>query len=278
VTDRTNRSIELPFFVIDSAPFIREIDMYYETPASLEAQNLPLYATLQSAAPGNFLPQGAVGNIIGALAPQAGAAAGGMFGQGQAGAAVGQAMSALAGLLPFAAGPQNYAPQGAVGNIIGALAPQAGAAAGGMFGQGQAGAAVGQAMSALAGLLPFAAGPQNYAPQGAVGNIIGALAPQAGAVGGGMFGQGQAGAAVGQALGALAGLLPFAAGPQSYAPQGAVGNIVGALAPQAGAAAGGMFGQGQAGAAIGQAISALAGLIPFAAGPQGYAAPYAGRA
>ena len=224
-----------------------------------------------------LVPQGLIGNIIGALAGVASKAVG-----GTAGNVIGTA-GQFANLLPFSAGPQMsqqgqqgqqegavLVPQGLIGSIIGALAPLVGGAVG-----GTAGNVIGTA-GQFANLLPFSAGPQMtpqgqqpagvLVPQGLIGSIIGALAPLVGGAVGGT-----AGNVIGTA-GQFANLLPFSAGPQMtpqgqqpggvLVPQGLIGSIIGALAPLVGGAVG-----GTAGNVIGTA-GQFANLLPFSAGPQ----------
>jgi hypothetical protein len=112
-----------------------------------------------SSAQGRLMPQGAVGNWIGALAGPIGTLAGGPIG-GIAGGLLGHQ---LASLLPFQAAPQ-LAPQGAVANILGQLAGPAGGWVGNQFGQGQIGSQIGNTLGQLASLLPFQAAPQLAGP------------------------------------------------------------------------------------------------------------------
>ena len=92
-----------------------------------------------------FVPQGAIGDVISQLSPIIGNAVGGTPGQ------VISTVGGLGHLLPFQAGPQ-YAPQGLFG---GALGSALGGALGGAFGNSGLGSTIG---GIAGGFLPFQAG------------------------------------------------------------------------------------------------------------------------
>jgi hypothetical protein len=181
-------------------------------------------------------------------------------------------------------GAQAFAPQGAIGNVIGSAAPAVGTALGTVFGLPMVGGMLGGLASQLSHLLPFGAGPQfgqplygvpQFAPQGAIGNWIHQLAPGIGSAAGGIFGQPQVGGFLGNLAGQLGSILPFAAGPQfpqqlvpQFVPQGAIGNILSQLGPRFGGTIGDVFGQQQIGNVLGNLAGQFGNMLPFAAGPQ----------
>ncbi|MCF6445776.1 hypothetical protein [Nereida sp. MMG025] len=190
-----------------------------------------------------------------------------------------------------------FAPQGAFGDGLAAVAPIAGGIATAVANGHQAtrfmapviGGAVTAGTRAVGNWLPFQAGPGGYvqapvmqepvyaepmayAPQGAIGRWLGR---SVGGFVGNKLGNRGAGQAVG---GALGNLLPFQAGPSvyadpvyqepiyqepvGYAPQGVFGSALGSIA---GGAIGGHFGHRD----LGSAVGGLAGsFLPFQAGPE----------
>ena len=221
----------------------------------------------------------------------------------------------LGGLLPFDAGPQAYAgtyyvpqtaapgfaPQGFVGDALGAIGAPLGGFIGGRFGNAGLGQTIGGTVGGLAQrFLPFDAGPQqqpvyyyapqsadpSFAPQGFIGDALGAVGGRVGNWIGGRFGNAGAGQTVGNVVGGLAQrFLPFEAGPQpqqqpvyhyapqsadpAFAPQGFVGDALGAIGGPVGGWIGGRFGNAGAGQTIGGTLGGLAQrFLPFEAGPQ----------
>ncbi|MBV9984168.1 hypothetical protein [Bradyrhizobium sp.] len=181
---------------------------------------------------GVLVPQGLIGNIIGALAPLVGRAVG-----GTAGNVIGAAGQQFGPMIPFSAGPQMtqapqqqgqqqdavLVPQGLIGSIIGALAPIVGQRVGGTAGN------VISTAGQFASMIPFSAAPQMaqqwpqqgqqgmaqqgqqdavLVPQGLIGSIIGALAPIVGQRVGGTAGN------VISTAGQFANMIPFSAAPQ----------------------------------------------------------------
>jgi hypothetical protein len=124
---------------------------------------LPFAAGPQFPQQQQFMPQGALGNILQQLGPQLGGTVGGMFGQSGLGNVLGNLAGQFGGMLPFSAGPQ-FIPQGAIGNWISQLAPGIGSAAGSIFGQPQAGGFLGNLAGQLGSILPFSAAPQYVQP------------------------------------------------------------------------------------------------------------------
>jgi hypothetical protein len=159
-----------------------------------------------------FVPQGAMGNLFGQIAPALGGVVGGAFGQPQLGGMLGNVAGQLGSMLPFSAGPQ-LVPQGAIGNLFGQIAPVLGGVAGTALGQPMLGGMLGNVLGQLgSSVLPFSAGP-HFVPQGAIGNLFGQIAPQLGGTLGGMWGQPQVGSMLGTAAGQLGSMLPFSAAP-----------------------------------------------------------------
>lgn len=111
------------------------------------------------------------------------------------------------------------APQGAIGNFLGGIAPSLGTFVGGAFGNQGLGGAIGQGASPFLRLLPFQADPMaaayggGLAPQGAFGNWLGGMAPAIGGMVGGAFGNQAFGHAVGQAASPFIRVLPFQTDP-----------------------------------------------------------------
>ena len=168
---------------------------------------------------------------------------------------------------------QMFAPQGFLGGALGsALGGLGGGAIGRAFGNQNLGRQIGNvAGGVLGGLLPFDAGPQAYAgtyyvpqtaapgfaPQGFVGDALGAIGAPLGGFIGGRFGNAGLGQTIGGTVGGLAQrFLPFDAGPQqqpvyyyapqsadpSFAPQGFIGDALGAVGGRVGNWIGGRFG------------------------------------
>ncbi|MBD0272590.1 MAG: hypothetical protein ICV73_11755, partial [Acetobacteraceae bacterium] len=108
-------------------------------------------------------------------------------------------------------------------------------------------------------------GAAQMAPQGLFGSVLGALA---GPVGGMVAGP--AGGVVGGVLGRQLGrVIPFGADPsQQFAPQGAVGDMIGAVGPTLAQHLGGIFNRPQLGEQIGNVLSAVAPMVPFSTAPQ----------
>ncbi|TXT45706.1 MAG: hypothetical protein FD139_1314, partial [Methylocystaceae bacterium] len=160
---------------------------------------------------------------------------------------------------------QMFAPQGFIGGALGsALGGLGGGAIGRAFGNQNLGRQIGNvAGGVLGGLLPFEAGPQAYAgtyyvaqtaapgfaPQGIVGDALGAIGAPLGGFIGGRFGNAGLGQTIGGTVGGLAQrFLPFEAGPQqqpvyyyapqsadpSFAPQGFIGDALGAVGGRVG--------------------------------------------
>ncbi|MEF3366748.1 hypothetical protein V3H18_09405 [Methylocystis sp. 9N] len=267
----------------------------------------PVYYAPQTAAPA-FAPQGFVGDALGAIGGPVGGWIGGRFGNAGAGQTIGSTLGGLAQrFLPFEAGPQQpvyyapqaaapvFAPQGFVGDALGAIGGPVGGWIGGRFGNAGAGQTIGSTLGGLAQrFLPFEAGPQQpvyyapqsaapvFAPQGFVGDALGAIGGPVGGWIGGRFGNAGAGQTIGSTLGGLAQrFLPFEAGPQqpvyyapqsadqAFAPQGFIGDALGAIGGPVGGWIGGRFGNAGAGQAIGSTVGGLARrFLPFEAGPQ----------
>jgi hypothetical protein len=268
-----------------------------------------------------FAPQGVIGGALGsALGGLGGGAIGRAFGNQNLGRQIGNiAGGVLGGLLPFDAGPQAYAgtyyvpqsaapgfaPQGIVGDALGAIGGPVGGWIGGRFGNAGLGQTIGNTVGGLAQrFLPFDAGPQGYAgtyyvpqtaapgfaPQGIVGDALGAIGGPVGGWIGGRFGNAGLGQTIGNTVGGLAQrFLPFDAGPQGYAgtyyvpqtaapgfaPQGIVGDALGAIGGPVGGWIGGRFGNAGLGQTIGNTVGGLAQrFLPFDAGPQAYAGTY----
>ncbi|CCJ07377.1 Hypothetical protein BN69_1926 [Methylocystis sp. SC2] len=281
----------------------------------------PSVAPMGMVADQMFAPQGFIGGALGsALGGLGGGALGRALGNQNLGRQIGSvAGGVLGGLLPFDAGPQAYAgtyyvpqtaapgfaPQGIVGDALGALGAPLGGFIGGRFGNAGLGQTIGGAVGGLAQrFLPFDAGPQGYAgtyyvpqtaapgfaPQGIVGDALGAIGGPVGGWIGGRFGNAGLGQTIGNTVGGLAQrFLPFDAGPQGYAgtyyvpqsaapgfaPQGIVGDALGAIGGPVGGWIGGRFGNAGLGQTIGNTVGGLAQrFLPFDAGPQGYAGIY----
>jgi hypothetical protein len=246
-----------------------------------------------------FAPQGFIGGALGsALGGLGGGAIGRAFGNQNLGRQIGNvAGGVLGGLLPFEAGPQAYAgtyyvpqtaapgfaPQGIVGDALGAIGARVGNWIGGRFGNAGAGQTVGNVVGGLAQrFLPFDAGPQPYAgtyyvpqtaapgfaPQGIVGDALGAIGAPLGGFIGGRFGNAGLGQTIGGTVGGLAQrFLPFEAAP-GFAPQGIVGDALGAIGAPLGGFIGGRFGNAGLGQTIGGTVGGLAQrFLPFEAEP-----------
>jgi hypothetical protein len=246
-----------------------------------------------------FAPQGFIGGALGsALGGLGGGALGRALGNQNLGRQIGSvAGGVLGGLLPFEAGPQAYAgtyyvpqtagagfaPQGIVGDALGAIGGPVGGWIGGRFGNAGLGQTIGNTVGGLAQrFLPFEAAPV-FAPQGIVGDALGAIGGPVGGWIGGRFGNAGLGQTIGTTVGGLAQrFLPFDAGPQAYAgtyyvpqtagaglaPQGIVGDALGAIGGPVGGWIGGRFGNAGLGQTIGNTVGGLAQrFLPFEAAP-----------
>ena len=187
------------------------------------------------------------------------------------------AVNTVRQVLPFAAGAeatwagqqqQQFAPQGAVGNLLGQLGPSLGGTVGGWLGQAQLGQQLGNVLGTVGPMLPFAA----PAPQ-PMTMLPPELDPMGFNLGRLIRGAQQAVRTAQQAVNAVntvRQILPLAAGPeqQQFAPQGVVGNLLGQLGPSLGGTLGGWLGN----QALGQQLGGLAGqlgpMLPFGAAPQ----------
>ncbi|MGE0196522.1 MAG: hypothetical protein AB7P48_12970, partial [Methylocystis sp.] len=214
-----------------------------------------------------FAPQGFIGGALGsALGGLGGGAVGRALGNQNLGRQIGSvAGGVLGGLLPFEAGPQPYAgayyvpqtaatgfaPQGIVGDALGAIGAPLGGFIGGRFGNAGLGQTIGGTVGGLAQrFLPFEAAPV-FAPQGIVGDALGAIGAPLGGFIGGRFGNAGLGQTIGGTVGGLAQrFLPFEAAPV-FAPQGIVGDALGAIGAPLGGFIGGRFGNAGLGQTIG---------------------------
>ena len=198
-------------------------------------------ASAVTAAP-QLAPYGFFGDLAKTFAPVAGQAIGGIFGNSNVGGQIGNAVGHLAGFLPFSAGPMvpqtvvphpalvqpQLAPYGFFGDLIKTIAPTAGQALGGVFGNSGIGGQIGNTVGQIASFLPFSAGPAipQAVPQqlvqqpqlapygffgGALGNVLGGLG---GGALGDLFGNKQLGSTIGTTAGTILGsILPFSAQP-----------------------------------------------------------------
>ncbi len=277
----------------------------------------PSVAPMGMVADQMFAPQGFIGGALGsALGGLGGGALGRALGNQNLGRQIGNiAGGVLGGLLPFDAGPQQayagtyyvpqtaapgFAPQGFVGDALGAIGAPLGGFIGGRFGNAGLGQTIGGTVGGLAQrFLPFDAGPQQayagtyyvpqtaapgFAPQGFVGDALGAIGGPVGGWIGGRFGNAGLGQTIGGTVGGLAQrFLPFDAGPQQayagtyyvpqtaapgFAPQGFVGDALGAIGAPLGGFIGGRFGNAGLGQTIGGTVGGLAQrFLPFEAEP-----------
>ncbi|MGJ0511319.1 hypothetical protein, partial [Methylocystis sp.] len=177
-----------------------------------------------------------------------------------------------------------FAPQGIVGDALGAIGAPLGGFIGGRFGNAGLGQTIGGTVGGLAQrFLPFEAAPV-FAPQGIVGDALGAIGAPLGGFIGGRFGNAGLGQTIGGTVGGLAQrFLPFDAGPQQayagtyyvpqtaapgFAPQGIVGDALGAIGAPLGGFIGGRFGNAGLGQTIGGTVGGLAQrFLPFEAEP-----------
>lgn len=274
-----------------------------------------------------FAPQGFLGGMFGApLGGMIGRGIGGLLGNANLGGQIGQVAGGLGGsMLPFGADPvsaayaqqaqqqmaqqqlqqqqlqqlqqlqqaqmcqmmgqpmgQQLAPQGWLGNVISQVGRPLGGMVGGWLGNQGAGAAIGTMAGQLGKMLPFSVDPaglmspqnpflqqhqqllqqiqqlqqqlqqqqQQYAqlaqmisqqqgqqgqvaPQGWVGNLIGAVGQPLGGAIGGMFGNSQLGSTIGGIAGQVGRMLPFGADPmaQAYAQQAQLAQQQGQFGP-----------------------------------------------
>ncbi|MCQ4191112.1 complement resistance protein TraT, partial [Methylocystis sp. NLS-7] len=229
-----------------------------------------------------FAPQGIVGDALGAIGAPLGGFIGGRFGNAGLGQTIGGTVGGLAQrFLPFEAAPV-FAPQGIVGDALGAIGAPLGGFIGGRFGNAGLGQTIGGTVGGLAQrFLPFEAEPV-FVPQGFIGDALGAVGGRVGNWIGGRFGNAGAGQTVGNVVGGLAQrFLPFEAGPQAgtyyvpqtaapgFAPQGIVGDALGAIGAPLGGFIGGRFGNAGLGQTIGGTVGGLAQrFLPFDAAPQ----------
>jgi len=229
-----------------------------------------------------FAPQGIVGDALGAIGAPLGGFIGGRFGNAGLGQTIGGTVGGLAQrFLPFEAAPV-FAPQGIVGDALGAIGAPLGGFIGGRFGNAGLGQTIGGTVGGLAQrFLPFEAEPV-FVPQGFIGDALGAVGGRVGNWIGGRFGNAGVGQTVGNVVGGLAQrFLPFEAGPQQpvyyapqaaapmFAPQGIVGDALGAIGAPLGGFIGGRFGNAGLGQTIGGTVGGLAQrFLPFEAGPQ----------
>ncbi|GAA0569593.1 hypothetical protein GCM10009416_05060 [Craurococcus roseus] len=240
-------------------------------------QFLPLAATPDAA--GNGLDGGVAGQVSPELDPMGFNLGRLIRGAQQAVQTAQQAVNAVNTVrqfLPLAAGPeaawagqqqQQFAPQGAVGNLLGQVGPALGQHLGGMFGQPQLGQQLGNVLGAVGPMLPFGAAPQPMAM------LPPELDPMGFSLGRLVRGAQQAVRTAQQAVNAVNTVrqfLPLAAGPeqQQFAPQGAVGNLLGQLGPSLGGTLGGWLGHQQLGQQFGNVLGTVGPMLPFAAGPQ----------
>ena len=210
---------------------------------------------------------------------------GGRFGNAGLGQTIGGTVGGLAQrFLPFEAArpvfaPQGFAPQGFIGDALGAIGAPLGGVIGGRFGNAGLGQTIGGTVGGLAQrFLPFEAAPvfapQGFAPQGFIGDALGAIGAPLGGVIGGRFGNAGLGQTIGGTVGGLAQrFLPFEAAPvfapQGFAPQGFIGDALGAIGAPLGGVIGGRFGNAGLGQTIGGTVGGLAQrFLPFEAGPQ----------
>ena len=246
-------------------------------------------------------PYGFWGDLAGAIAPTAGRIVGGVFGNEQLGGQIGATAGQLAQrFLPFQAGPTVDPTQG-YGQINPLVAQQViqqqliqqQIAQQQAIAQQIAQQAIQQQQAQQTTQQPV--GPaQQLAPYGFWGDLAGAIAPTAGRIVGGVFGNEQLGGQIGATAGQLAQrFLPFQAGPVPYTGQftpmtahlpqttvgqpatvpqlapygifgGALGSVLGGLG---GSALGGFFGNSDLGRTIGgTAGGILGGILPFNAG------------
>jgi hypothetical protein len=261
------------------------------------------------------VPAGFIGGLLGGIGGNLlGGVVGDWFGNKDAGKTVGSTVGGvLGGLLPFQVVPPQIAPQsvgpggqptdepmvvvpaGFFGNLLKGVATTIAHISGDSTVQTIAGTAAG-----LSDLLPFHDVPPNLVPQSAgpdgkagdaermivvpagfFGNLLSGLADTVGGAIGGIFGDSQTGAAIGNAAKPFLGLIPFHAVPPELAPQSAgpdggakqdelmvvpAGLFSGLLSSYAGAigeAAGGYFGSAGLGKQIGNAAAPLIKLLPF---------------
>jgi hypothetical protein len=250
------------------------------------------YYVPQTAAPGfapqgvivdqQFAPQGIIGDALGAIGAPLGGFIGGRFGNAGLGQTIGGTVGGLAQrFLPFEAAPV-FAPQGIVGDALGAIGAPLGGFIGGRFGNAGLGQTIGGTVGGLAQrFLPFEAGPQQpvyyapqaaapmFAPQGIVGDALGAIGAPLGGFIGGRFGNAGLGQTIGGTVGGLAQrFLPFEAEPV-FVPQGFIGDALGAVGGRVGNWIGGRFGNAGVGQTVGNVVGGLAQrFLPFEAGPQ----------
>ncbi|NVE00177.1 hypothetical protein [Massilia sp. BJB1822] len=197
----------------------------------------------------------------------------------------------------YAGYPQQLAPQGFFGGLIGSpLGGLIGRGIGGLAGNPNLGARIGQLAGGIGGsLLPFGVDPvalayaqqqqAQLAPQGFFGDVFGQIAQPIGSAIGGLVGHPALGGQIGGIAGQLGrSFIPFNADPVAaayavqqaqqaqLAPQGFFGNLLGQIAQPVGTAVGGLLGH----PALGGQLGGIAGqlgrtFLPFSADPVAYA-------
>jgi hypothetical protein len=214
------------------------------------------------------------------------------------GALFGQQGQPVPGMPGAYLAPQQLAPQGIFGSLLGGpVGGFLGGALGGVFGNPNLGRQIGQTAGAIGGgFLPFNVDPmtaayaqqaqqqlaqqqlaqQQLAPQGFFGDLFGQVGQPLGGAIGGMLGNQGLGSQVGGAIGQLGKFLPFNVDPmtayaqqaqQQLAPQGFFGNLLGQVGQPLGGAIGGLFGNQGMGSQVGGAIGQLGKFLPFNVDP-----------
>jgi hypothetical protein len=208
------------------------------------------------------------------------------------GALFGQQGQPVPGMPGAYLAPQQLAPQGIFGSLLGGpVGGFLGGALGGVFGNPNLGRQIGQTAGTIGGgFLPFNVDPmaayaqqaqqqlaqQQLAPQGFFGDLIGHVGQPLGGAIGGLFGNQGLGNQVGGAIGQLGKFLPFNVDPmtayaqqaqQQLAPQGFFGNLLGQVGQPLGGAIGGLFGNQGIGSQVGGALGQLGKFLPFNVDP-----------
>ncbi len=258
---------------------------------------------------GGDLIGGALGDLFGNkdLGSQIGSAAGGALGS-----IFGPFQIVPPELVPASSGPAGTAtsqeamvvvPAGWLGDLFGGIAGGVGQMIGGDTGGvvSTIGAGIGQILPWSA--LPPQVSPSSTGPTGAVttqelvvvpaGWLSSIASTFAGTIGsgiGGLLGNSQLGQQLGDAAAPLIKMIPFsvvpdnlqpaAAGPGGLAPEdqllfvpaGVFGGLLGSFGGLLGSAVGGLFGESDAGKAVGDVVGQLGSLLPFQVLPEGVAA------
>lgn len=252
-----------------------------------------------------YAPQGFLGGMFGApLGGMIGRGIGGLLGNANLGGQIGQVAGGLGGsMLPFGADPVSaayaqqaqqqmlqqqlqqqqlqqlqqaqmgqmgqmgqLAPQGWLGNIISQVGRPLGGMVGGWLGNQGAGTAIGTMAGQLGKMLPFSVDPASLVSSQhpflqqhqQLFQQIQQLQQQ--------LQQQQ------QQYAQLAQMIAQQQGQQGQvAPQGWVGNLIGAVGQPLGGAIGGMFGNSQLGSTIGGIASQVGRMLPFGADPMAQA-------